>query len=88
MKVKPLSHVRLFETLWTAAYQAPLSMGFSKQEYWSGVPLPSPVVKATVDNSDGMGIAVNPLTRYLQERQRAVDCESSFRPICIRLRYT
>ena len=42
MKVKSLSHVRLFETPRTAAYQAPLSMGFSRQEYWSGVPLPSP----------------------------------------------
>ena len=36
MKVKSLSHVRLLATPWTAAYQAPLSMGFSKQEYWSG----------------------------------------------------
>ena len=36
------SHVRLLATPWTAAYQAPLSMGFSRQEYWSGVPLPSP----------------------------------------------
>ena len=43
MKVKSLSHVRLLATLWTAAYQAPLSMGFSRQEYWSGVPLPSPL---------------------------------------------
>ena len=42
MKVKSLSRVRLFSTPWTAAYQAPLSMGFSRQEYWSGVPLPSP----------------------------------------------
>ena len=42
MKVKLLSHVRLFETPRTAAYQAPPSMGFSRQEYWSGVPLPSP----------------------------------------------
>ena len=42
MKVKSLSRVRLFETPWTAAYQAPLSMGFSRQEYWSGVPSPSP----------------------------------------------
>ena len=42
VKVKPLSHVRLFETPWTAAYQAPPSMGFFRQEYWSGVPLPSP----------------------------------------------
>ena len=41
--MKSLSHVRLFETPWTAAHQAPPSMGFSRQEYWSGVPLPSPV---------------------------------------------
>ena len=43
VKVKLLSHVRLWATPWTAAYQAPLSMGFSRQEYWSGVPLPSPM---------------------------------------------
>ena len=43
MKVKLLSRVRLFATPWTAAYQAPPSMGFSRQEYWSGVPLLSPV---------------------------------------------
>ena len=41
VKVKSLSCVWLFATLCTAAYQAPLSMGFSRQEYWSGVPLPS-----------------------------------------------
>ena len=41
VKVKSLSHVRLVATLWTAAYQAPPSMGFSRQEYWSGLPLPS-----------------------------------------------
>ena len=41
-EMKSLSHVQLFATPWTAAYQAPLSMGFSRQEYWSGVPLPSP----------------------------------------------
>ena len=41
VKVKSLSHVRLLTTPWTAAHQAPLSMGFSRQEYWSGVPLPS-----------------------------------------------
>ena len=39
--MKSLSRVRLFATPWTAAYQAPLSMGFSRQEYWSGLPLPS-----------------------------------------------
>ena len=42
MKVKSLSHVRLFVTPWTVAYQAPPSMGFSRQEYWSGLPFPSP----------------------------------------------
>ena len=42
VKVKSLSRVRLLATPWTAAYQASLSMGFSRQEYWSGVPLPSP----------------------------------------------
>ena len=41
-KVKLLSRVRLSATPWTAAYQAPPSMGFSRQEHWSGVPLPSP----------------------------------------------
>ena len=43
VKVKSLSHVRLIGTPWTAAYQAPPSMGFSRQEYWSDVPLPSPI---------------------------------------------
>ena len=43
VKVKSLSCVRLLVTPWTAAYQAPPSMGFSRQEYWSGVPLPSPI---------------------------------------------
>ena len=41
MKVKSLSHVRLFATPWTVAFQAPLSMGFSRQEHWSGLPFPS-----------------------------------------------
>ena len=42
VKVKSLSRVRLLATSCTAAHQAPPSMGFSRQEYWSGVPLPSP----------------------------------------------
>ena len=40
--MKLLSRVQLFATLWTVAYQAPLSMGFSRQKYWSGLPFPSP----------------------------------------------
>ena len=42
MKAKSLSRVRLLATPWTVAYQAPPPMGFSRQEYWSGVPLTSP----------------------------------------------
>ena len=42
-KVKSLSCAQLFTTPWIAAHQAPLSMGFSRQEYWSGLPLPSPM---------------------------------------------
>ena len=42
VKVKLLSHVRLFAIPWTVAHQAPLPMGFSRQEYWSGLPFPSP----------------------------------------------
>ena len=49
-KWKLLSRVRLLATPWTAAYQAPLSMGFSRQEYWSGVPLPSPSVTEYAKN--------------------------------------
>ena len=48
VKVKLLSRVRLFATPWTATHQAPPSMGFSRQEYWSGVPLPSPQFVASL----------------------------------------
>ena len=41
VKVKSLSRVQLFATPWAVAYQAPLSRGFSRQEYWSGLPFPS-----------------------------------------------
>ena len=56
MKVKRESEVtqsvRLFMAPWTAAHQAPLSMGFSRQEYWSGVPLPSPIIMLFVGKTD------------------------------------
>ena len=47
MEVKPPSRVRLLATPWTEAYQAPPSMGFSRQEYWSGLPLPYPSLDTT-----------------------------------------
>ena len=53
VKVKLLSRVRLLVTPWTADYQAPPSMGFSRQEYWSGVPLPSPFLKLSSSQVDG-----------------------------------
>ena len=51
VKVRSLSRVRLFATPWTVAYQAFPSMGFSRQEYWSGMPLPSPESKPTEKKS-------------------------------------
>ena len=42
VQISHFSHVQLFVTLWTVAHQAPLSIGFSRQEYWSGFPFPSP----------------------------------------------
>ena len=60
VKLKSLSCVRLFSTPWSAAYQAPPSMGFSRQEYWSGVPLPSPffilLISTPVSVSESMSI--------------------------------
>ena len=46
VKMKLLNWVRLLATPWTAAYQTPPSLGFTRQEYWSGVPLPSPTISA------------------------------------------
>ena len=51
VKAKSLSHVRLLATPWTATYQAPLSMGFSRQEHWSGVPLQCPILCDPMDHS-------------------------------------
>ena len=58
VKVKSLSCVRLFVTPWTAAHQAPTSMGFSRQEDWSGVPSPSPLEGWGNSNSLGVGTSV------------------------------
>ena len=51
VKVKSLNHVWLLVTPWTAAHQAPPSMGVSRQEYWSGLPVPSPTVSLNIFNS-------------------------------------
>ena len=54
MKVKSLCHVRLFATPWTVALQAPPSMGFSRQEYWSGFPFPPPGIFLTQGLNSGL----------------------------------
>ena len=53
-KVKSVSRVWLFATPWTVAYQAPPSMGFSRQEYWSGLPFPSPGIFPTQGSNLGL----------------------------------
>ena len=65
-----LSYVRLFETPWTAAQQAPLSMGFPRQEYWSGLPFPSPgdLSDAGIEPTSAWQVDSLPLSR--QENQR------------------
>ena len=77
MNVKLLSHVRCSANPWTAAYQAPPSMGFSRQEHWSGVPLPSPnIIISTIYywllkliiNSALENIGISALLLLLRER--------------------
>ena len=62
MKVKSFSRAPLLATPWTAAYQAPLSMGFSRQEYWSGVPLPT-IYK--IDNQQELAVWLRKLKQGL-----------------------
>ena len=77
VKVKLLSHVRLFETPWTAAYQAPLSMGFSRQEYWSGMPLPSPSWKIA-----DTYLACSKYAQSILARGRCLWLENSSHSVC------
>ena len=67
VKVKSLSRVRLLATPWTAAYQAPLSVGFSRQEYWSGVPLPSPERMWSNRNSHSLQVEMKNSTATLED---------------------
>ena len=70
-KWKSLSCVQLFVTPWTAAHQAPPSMGFSRQEYWSGVPLPSPKISPTDGHFTRLGSVTGILNTWkLMQRFR------------------
>ena len=66
MKVKLLSRVWLFATLWTVAHQAPPSMGFSRQEYWSGLPFPSPSSPLFKANSSFLLLPLPPSISFLK----------------------
>ena len=62
VKVKSLSHVQLFVTPWTAAYQPPPSLGLSRQEYWSEVPFPSPMHACMLNSFSCVWPCVTPET--------------------------
>ena len=68
VKVKSLSRVRLFATPWTVAYQAPQSMEFSRQAYWSGLPFPSPGIFPTQGSNPGLPHC-RPTLYYLNQRE-------------------
>ena len=72
VKVKSLSHAWLFTIPWTAAHQAPPSMGFSRQEYWSGLPLPSPETKTKI-------IQFMERETYCPSRQHSMDLRYVFK---------
>ena len=75
MKVKSLSHIRLFATPWTVAHQAPPSMEFSRQEYWSGLPFPSPYSRFST--SIGLGLDLLPKKKKIvDEKQVALSKEN------------
>ena len=78
MKGKSLSRVRLFATPWTAAYQAPLSMGLSRQEYWSGLPLPS--LRDLWDNIKHANIGI---TGVPEEKEKRKGYEKFFEEIIV-----
>ena len=78
MKVKSLSPVRLFPTPWTVAYQAPRPLGFSRQEYWSGVPFPSPFKIARENKS-----SLNPQGKCKSRHSGYVDEEAEAAAITV-----
>ena len=72
MKVKSLSRVRLFATPWTAAYQAPPTMGFSRQESWSASPFPSPGDYPDICSNTNLDVTLKVLKRVVY---KSVDFE-------------
>ena len=77
--MKSLSLVRLFVTPWTVAHQAPLSMGFSRQEYWSGLPFPSP------GDLPDPGIELRSLALQADALTSELELAALFRPLLLLL---
>ena len=73
VKVKLLSRVWLLATPWTAAYQAPPSMGFSRQEYWNRVPLPSPILLPRTEHEFRVLLWLPPKERRVSGSMIAAD---------------
>ena len=73
--MKLLSRVRLFTTPWTAAYQAPPSMGFSRKEYWSRVPLPSATAKLLDISEFQFFIQIDTMKIFLWSTCKELDVE-------------
>ena len=86
VKVKLPSRVLLLDTTWTAAYQAPLPMGFSRQEYWSGLPLPSPYGVRKCFNFVLLHIAVQLSQHHLLKKLSLPHC--IFLPALSKIRYS
>ena len=83
-KVKSLSHVQFLATPWTAAHQAPPSMGFSRQEYWSGVLLPSPILSFSLRSLLFQIIQEEELTMYpVKERRQWYSTSLESSPLCL-----
>ena len=80
VKVKLLSHVQFFATPWNVAYEAPLSMGFSMQESWSGLPFPSPGIFPTQGWNPGLLHCRQTLYR-LSHQEVLYNCLSYWPPI-------
>ena len=79
VKVKSLSHVWLLATPWTVAYQTPPSMGFSRQEYWGGLPLPSPEYKSKVVYKSWRDSNIDsPLERQTRKKAEKQKCMDHF----------
>ena len=70
VKSESESHFQLVATPWTAAYQAPLPRGFSRQEDWSGVPLPSPTVESTLPNPTSSNFPTSGFKSFMHPVQK------------------